>query len=614
MKTLIKIILLLLVAPGLMPVAANETGNNVEFNGFAENVKPDTLFSGSFIKVDTFNLKILPPSSGVQFYEDGIIYLTSSKVESRMLQEHVSFGKTDAKYAVLKDSILENPRIFSPEMSFPFPCEAVTFSKDFKTMYFTKYSEAEGVEKIFRAAFSSGDGNPGKWTMDENPLSFCTGKSIYTHPALSADGKIMIFCSNRTGTLGGMDIFITQDEGGNWSEPKNLGDAINTRLDEMYPYLDSENNLFYSSNGIFGYGGYDIFLCKFKGNTWETPVNVIPINTSFDDVAFTIEKTKGKSAFYTIKEKSGKRSIKLLKVSLTGRDGADKMLTLSQFFMNPESRNIVMIVTEPAVEATDRRTAVERARTSESRGKADNIVYRVQILTSFNPKTRALINLEGKDYSIYEYLYSGAYRLCVGEFSTIAPAIELRNKFIQNDYPQATVVVFRNNVRSFDPELLEAQAVPSGVAPAEKPVTIEAGRQAVPVLPAAEEVKKEIPVPEVKKPEPVKPPVKEPETRKPEPAPTAITGTTEKKNVVVYRVQIGTSNTSKGSRKITINNTSYDTFEYFYAGAYRTCIGEFSTLAPAKVLQNTCRASGNSQAFVVAFKNNVRSTDPALFK
>jgi|WetSurMetagenome_2_1015567.scaffolds.fasta_scaffold00011_56 hypothetical protein len=617
MKKIFKIIPFLLLAAQLCPINGMSHGINKNYNS---DIKPDTLIPGGYIRVDTFDLSIIPPASGVQFYKDGILFLSSSKLGNHMLSEHISFGKTDGMFAVVKDNKTENPKVFSPSGKFPYPAEAVTFTKDFKTMYFTKYSVADGVEKIFKATFSA-EGEQGKWVIDEKPLSFCTGKAAYTHPALSADGKMMIFSSNQTGSLGGMDLFITQLEGSGWSEPKNLGDAINTRLNEMYPFLDAGNNLYYSSDGLLGYGGYDIFVCKFRINTWESPVNIsAPVNSLYDDVAFTMDKTDGKSAFYTLKEKSGKRSVRLIKITLSN-SGPDKMLTLSQFFTNPASRNIVMIVSEPAVEATDRKVAT----VEKPKGKDDNIIYRVQILTSFNPKTRQLINLEGKDYSIYEYLYSGAYRLCVGEFSSIAPAIELRNKFIQNDYSQATVVVFRNNVRSFDPDLLEEPVVSATLAKNEKPKT----EGAAPVLNTREEPKKEVPVTEATKTEPAKQAVKEtvtaknepakpattvPETKKAEPAKVPGQVTQEKKDVVVYRVQIITNTASKGSYKININNKTYDTFEYNYAGAYRTCVGEFATLGPAKELQNSVRQHGYPQAFVVAFKNNVRSTDPALFK
>jgi hypothetical protein len=228
MKTLFKIIPFLFLGAVNVPAAGNETGISIY---------PDTLIPGGFIRVDTFNLNIIPPSSGVQFYQDGILYLASSKAGSKMLPEHVSFGKTDAMFGTLKGTSVENPRIFSPAAKFPYPADAVAFTRDYKTMYFTRYNNAEGVEKIFKAIYSAGEGNQGNWMMEDNPLSFCTGKSVYTHPALSSDGKILIFSSNRTGSIGGMDLFVTQNEGGTWSEPKNLGDAINSKSNEMYPFI-----------------------------------------------------------------------------------------------------------------------------------------------------------------------------------------------------------------------------------------------------------------------------------------------------------------------------------------------------------------------------------------
>jgi hypothetical protein len=621
MKIRSRILLFFLVTIGVMISFTTQKGESGNSMSAINTMKTDTAIFNLWLKVDSFDLSILPPSSGVQFYRDGIVFLSSSKFENKTIDNHISFGNNDAQYAVLKDTILENQQVFSPSVSFPYPCEALTFSSDYNKMYFTRYSKDQGVEKIYEAKYSSGEGNQGHWSLDENPVSFCSDKSIYTHPALSADGKLMIFASNRPGSIGGMDLFVTQFEGGSWSEPKNLGNAINSRANEMYPYLDKENNLFYSSDGLLGYGGYDIFVCKFKGNTWETPMNISnPVNTSFDDVAFTMDRKNGESAFYTVKEKSGKRSVKLLKVTMTGTSGPDKMTNLSQFFTNPEARNVVMIVTEPAVEATDRRVATDR-----SRGKDDNIVYRIQILTSFNPKTRQLINLEGKDYIIYEYLYSGAYRLCVGEFSAIAPAIELRNKFIQNDYTSATVVVFRNNVRSFDPDLLEEAAISAPVAPAEKPKAVVPA----PVVQVKEEPKKEVPVTETRKPEPVRQPVKEPVTTKTEPSKTtppvtetkpveAVKTTTQpaakKTDVVVYRVQFASNTAKKGSYSISIGGKNYNTWEYQYSGAYRSTVGEFKTLAEATAFQKIVRTSGYPQAFVIVFKNDVRSTDPALFK
>jgi len=569
----------------------------------------------SLLKITPYDLTIVPPSSGVQYYKDGIIYLASSKSEQKMPGQHLSFGKAYTHYAVLKDSVIESTSLFSSSFTFTLPCEAVTFSRDYKTMFFTLYSEGDGVEKIYQARFSGGKDNQGDWSADEIPLGFCTGKSTYTHPALSADGKILIFASNRPGTIGGMDLFISQNEGGAWSDPVNIGDAVNSTSNELFPYLDAENNLYFSSDGILGYGGYDVYVCKFKSNTWGKPINLsAPVNTEFDDVAFTVDRKNGKSAFYTVKQTDGLRSQQLFRVTASN-ESAPNQLTLAQYFTNPAATHLVILVKEPPVEATK----TDKTEVAEYKGKGDVVVYRVQFLTSFNPKTRTQITMNGKEYRIFEYLYSGAYRLCIGEFSNYSQAKDLQATVIKNNYPQATVVAFVNDVRSVDPELYKETAVSEISQAADKPEvkqaitvtkpeeikTVAAAKEAVvkPSQEKAAEVTKETKA--------VVTPPKTVETKIEEPKPSV---SEVKKDIIVYRVQIATNTKSVGSIKVTISGKSYSSYEYVYMGAYRTCVGEFSTLGEASKFQSQCRQSGYPQAFVVVFKNNTRSTDPSFFR
>jgi len=86
------------------------------------------------------------------------------------------------------------------------------------------------------------------------------------------------------------------------------------------------------------------------------------------------------------------------------------------------------------------------------------------------------------------------------------------------------------------------------------------------------------------------------------------------KSGVIYRVQIFSESEKQNVNDLIIKGKSYKTYVYNYAGAYRYTIGEFSSLAPATELQELCRKSGYPQAFIAAFKNNVRSNDPKLFK
>ncbi len=571
----------------------NENGNG---NSLTSNVYfpvSDTIISNQVVRVSPFDLPIIPPSSGVQFFKDGIVFLSSSRMKGKMLSDHLSFGTLATHFAVLKDSVLGSPQVFSQNEypSFTFPSDGITFSGDYKTMYFANYSESDGFEKIYHAEVSERE--PEDWLVDLKPLSFCTDNSIYTHPSISTDGKLLVFASNRSGSYGGMDLWVTLEKDGKWSEPENLGNAVNSSFNELYPYLDSNNNLYFSSDNTQGYGGYDIYVCKFKSNTWEKPINLsTPVNTMFDDVAFKVDMKDCKSGFYTVKQKSGSTPTQLFRISLNDKNQAD-VLTLSQYFTRPDNSQMVILALEPAVQATDNQTRTA----TKPAGEGDKVVYRVQFLTSFNPQTRTQITVEGKGYNVFEYLYSGAYRLCIGEFTGYDQAVELQSLLIKNDYPNVSVVVFVNDVLSLDPELLKVKPQTDATKAAGVAV---AGTKTVPA-----EVK--TPDTEVKKTEPAKAVI-----------PVAVvkdtTVTKPATSNVVYRVQLLSAVKSKASYEIVLNNKPYKTFEYVYSGSYRTCIGEFSTLAPAKELQGIARKGGYPEAFVVAFKDNVRSTDPALFK
>jgi uncharacterized protein len=86
------------------------------------------------------------------------------------------------------------------------------------------------------------------------------------------------------------------------------------------------------------------------------------------------------------------------------------------------------------------------------------------------------------------------------------------------------------------------------------------------------------------------------------------------KTGVIYRVQIFSESEKQNVNDLIIKGKSYKTWVYAHSGAYRYTIGEFTSLSPAAELQELCRKSGYPQAFVAAFKNNVRSNDPKLFK
>jgi hypothetical protein len=402
-----------------------------------------------------------------------------------MVPKHVSFGAIEAYTAIVKDTSLGLHMQFSPASSFSFPCEAITFSNDFKTMYFTKIAKKETREKIYRAELKSDGKGNSVWVTDDKPLDFCSGDYRYTHPALSADAKMMIFASDMAGSLGGMDLFIVRKVDEKWSRPENIGKSINTVRNECFPYIDSDNNLFFSSDGRAGFGGYDIFTCKFNLEKWDNPMNLSRrINSENDDIAFSIDKTDGKSAFYTKKQKSGKGEMQLFKVVLRQALAENNPSSITYIYNgNPRSKTELVAMKsveeagppekEPAktvapevrkeVKVEEKKKPSESTSTSPSAKVViikptssipeqlkDVVVYRIQFLSTTRPRKEDQIVINGVAYKTFEYFYLDSYRYAVGEFTSLAPAKELQATCKKSGYPQAFIGAFKNDMRSLD--------------------------------------------------------------------------------------------------------------------------------------------------------------------
>jgi peptidoglycan-associated lipoprotein len=147
-------------------------------------------------------------------------------------------------------------------------------------------------------------------TWDEPKLlPFNIDSSTVGQPSLSADELTLYFVSDMAGGQGGKDIWkSTYDKKSKeWGAPVNLGNKINSDEDDMFPYITSDNTLYFSSKGRMGMGGLDIFMSKLSDDTWSEPVNMKhPINTSADDFAFVIDETTGDRGFLSSNRPGGK--------------------------------------------------------------------------------------------------------------------------------------------------------------------------------------------------------------------------------------------------------------------------------------------------------------------
>jgi outer membrane protein OmpA-like peptidoglycan-associated protein len=139
------------------------------------------------------------------------------------------------------------------------------------------------------------------WSTPRNLGDVINTRDRETQPSLSADGHTLYFSSDRRGGMGKDDIWVTSlDDKERWTDPKNMGPVINTPDEEIAPFIHANGHtLFYSSNGLPGMGGFDIFMSRRQDTTWSEPRNIgYPINTVAEQVGLFIT-ANGKNAYYT---------------------------------------------------------------------------------------------------------------------------------------------------------------------------------------------------------------------------------------------------------------------------------------------------------------------------
>ena len=201
--------------------------------------------------------------------------------------------------------------------------------------------------------------------MDE-PIST---KYWESSASFSRDGRTLYFTSNRKGTLGGLDIWVSQkDASGKWGEPENLGPTINTRFNEECPCISEDGKtLYFSSYGHYNMGGYDIFYTRKNADgSWAEPVNMgYPINTTDHDLYFQ-PVNQGNEAYYSLYSPRGigRRDIYYMTIysannprfytvrgTLRTYDGRLDTTRMAIYVIDTEQRDTVL-VTEPAGDGT----------------------------------------------------------------------------------------------------------------------------------------------------------------------------------------------------------------------------------------------------------------------
>jgi hypothetical protein len=225
----------------------------------------------------------------IEYGEDGELYFSSYR--PTLTKEYSSIFPAYFKSDIYKTHYLHKGLAVPQKIEFSKSNKQIhnanmTFSPNQK--YFS-YTQCEYSSEKCKIYWGEIDENEIIKNIKEAPINI--NNSNQTHPYLILDDNgdgILFFSSNRLGGYGGYDLYYSIIKNFNFQSPINMGPTINTTGNEITPYYDlRDSTLFFSSNFHTGLGGYDIFSSKGYLNSWQKVNNLgSPINSSFNDFYF----------------------------------------------------------------------------------------------------------------------------------------------------------------------------------------------------------------------------------------------------------------------------------------------------------------------------------------
>ncbi|MFO7370043.1 MAG: PKD domain-containing protein [Bacteroidales bacterium] len=272
--------------------------------------------TASNAQVQRYEVKLAPFSTHMNdefspvFYRDGVVICSN-------LRDNSLAGYQDEQNRLFKLYYVSKgnqqkwqfPKLLARELTTGYNDGPVTFSADGTILY---YSRNNSIEKSLRSItdpanklgiYSSVNTN-GIWS-DIKPFAYNNPLFTLTTPALSINGQRLYFSSDMPGGMGGMDLYYCNWNANGWSEPVNLGPVVNSPGNESFPFADITGRLFFSSDGLPGLGGMDLFFTLEVNGAWIVPTHLdSSINSSADDFALTMDSTLRSGYFSSNRLKS----------------------------------------------------------------------------------------------------------------------------------------------------------------------------------------------------------------------------------------------------------------------------------------------------------------------
>ncbi|WP_421825946.1 OmpA family protein [Larkinella sp.] len=243
------------------------------------------------------------PFLDLYFYPDTAELQNNAELAARAASLGGSNATADAvEVAPVEEKSLSKTELFSRTLNTKYHEGPMTFFKDQSRIIFTRNNTVKGKggksnDGIRKLKLYIAENNKGSWQKVEE-LPFCSNDYSVGHPALSPDDTKLYFVSDMPGGFGGTDLYVVEFRDGQWSPPVNMGKEINTEGNEMFPFVDENSNLYFSSDGHEGLGGLDLFYAELReGIAFKGVQNMgYPINSEKDD--FGLITTRNRTSGY----------------------------------------------------------------------------------------------------------------------------------------------------------------------------------------------------------------------------------------------------------------------------------------------------------------------------
>ena len=269
------------------------------------------------VAVQNLNLNTAGQDMAPAFFRDGLVYTSTQR------RENDGRAYTGLFFAAKLEGdrvAFAAPQRFSSNLDQAFHEGVATFNPGQDEIFFTRTRQTERQEERLRLEISAARLLPqGNWSALK-PLPFSSDTYSVAHPSVSKDGERLYFSSDMPGGQGGKDLYVSVRVNGSWSEPINLGGTINTEGDEVFPYIAPDGSLYFSSDGLVGLGGQDLYHVREDASgLWGRPENLgAPLNTSADDFAIIVDST-GRSGYFTSNREGGRGGDDLYYFEQAGR-------------------------------------------------------------------------------------------------------------------------------------------------------------------------------------------------------------------------------------------------------------------------------------------------------